>query len=184
MVARLGKPGHRQAYPCSCVLGAIVRGRQRGHIREKFRAAKRLIIPGPGGRFQKVVMGRFSRRRSAATLLPANFSARRFRSARSLLLREKGARGSSSFCGLQISRARSADAPIGNRRLSQCSVNSRRVDSKADGTCTASNVDDAAVRRGFPVHKAGIDRCSKTNLFLYTFNSRRESPVKLGYRIT
>jgi hypothetical protein len=48
MVARLGKPGHRQAYPCSCVLGAIVRGRQRGHIREKFRGAKRLIIPGPG----------------------------------------------------------------------------------------------------------------------------------------
>ena len=138
MVARLGKPGHRQAYPSSRVLGAIVRGRQRGHIREKFRAAKRLIIPGPGGRFQKVVMGRFSRRRSAATLLPANFSARRFRSARSLLLREKGARGSSSFCGLQISRARSADAPIGNRRLSQCSVNSRRVDSKADGTCTAT----------------------------------------------
>ena len=47
-MARLGKPGHRQAYPSSRVLGAIVRGRQRGHIREKFRAAKRLIIPGPG----------------------------------------------------------------------------------------------------------------------------------------
>ena len=116
IVARLGKPGHRQAYPSSRVLGAIVRGRQRGHIREKFRAAKRLIIPGPGGRFQKVVMGRFSRRRSAANFLrhPQTLSARRFRSARSLLLREKGARGSSSFCGLQISRARSADAPTGN----------------------------------------------------------------------
>jgi hypothetical protein len=102
MVARLGKPGHRQAYPCSCVLGAIVRGRQRGHIREKFRAAKRLIIPGPGGRFQKVVMGRFSRRRSAATLLPANFSARRFRSARSLLLREKRARGHQAFAAFKF----------------------------------------------------------------------------------
>ena len=64
-MARLGKPGHRQAYPSSRVLGAIVRGRQRGHIREKFRAAKRLIIPGPGGRFQKVVMGRFFAARSA-----------------------------------------------------------------------------------------------------------------------
>ena len=47
-MARLGKPVNRQAYPSSRVLGAIVRGRQRGHIREKFRAAKRLIIPGPG----------------------------------------------------------------------------------------------------------------------------------------
>ena len=135
MVARLGKPGHRQAYPCSCVLGAIVRGRQRGHIREKFRAAKRLIIPGPGGRFQKVVMGRFSRRRSAATLLPANFSARRFRSARSLLLPEKGARGSSAFAAFKFP---ALEVRILNRRLSQCSVNSRRVDSKADGTCTAT----------------------------------------------